>query len=84
MCWYGQASMGWTYIVMVGFFAVLVALLVVGVVVAGRLLGRSAPDRRNPVPLTTARHVLAQRFAHGDLDEDEYRRRLAVLTDLES
>ncbi|MFZ4247511.1 SHOCT domain-containing protein [Streptomyces griseoincarnatus] len=35
----------------------------------------SGPDRRPPA----AEQVLAERFARGEIDEDEYRRRAAVL-----
>ena len=58
---------GWGGLVMLGFWA----LIVLGVVVAGRAFGssRSEPDphRRSPT------EILAERFARGEIDEKDYR-----------
>lgn len=48
------------------------AALVIGAVA---LFGR----RRRPDPVETAAEALAERYARGDIDEDEYRERLRVL-----
>jgi putative membrane protein len=51
------------------------ALLITGIVLLVRYLGRSAPaaDRGSP------ERILAERYARGDIDEQEYRQRLQVL-----
>lgn len=69
--WWGYAGMG---IGMVLFWG----LLVVAVV----LLVRSTGDGRHPPPPSThaaPERVLADRFARGEIDEQEYRERIAVL-----
>ncbi|MGW7547408.1 SHOCT domain-containing protein [Streptomyces sp. NPDC054770] len=63
---------------MVLFWAALVA---VGVLLFGALsrsAGSGAPATAPPTGPTPER-LLAERFARGEIDEDEYRRRLAVL-----
>jgi len=53
---------------------VLVAWLVVRIV---RDAGR--PRHPGPPPVSSAEELLRQRFASGEIDEEEYRRRLEVL-----
>lgn len=61
-------------------FAPLVAgVLIVAVVVLGLVVARG--DDRAPRPSDDAREVLRQRFARGEIDEDEYDRRRRVLDD---
>ena len=62
------------------------AALITAVVVAIRYLSQSQPRGRTPTPALTegrtdAENVLAGRFARGEIDEDEYRRRVAVLSE---
>lgn len=83
MFWYGHGITGWGWFAMsVGtlvFWALVitvVALLFRALVTAGRDAGGrtvAPPDWRTPEQL------LAERFARGEIDEDEYRRRLEVL-----
>ena len=54
-------------------------LLVVAVVAFVRWSRRDAATSRTASPPETAEQVLANRFARGDLDEEDYRRRLSVL-----
>lgn len=66
----------WGYVAMIVGMVVFWGLLVLAVAGSVRLLGRL--DR--PVVVSpTAELVLAERFAHGDIDEREYRHRLDVL-----
>ena len=55
-------------------------LVIAGVVAAIRYLG-AAQDRTNgPVP-RTPQEVLAERYARGEIEEEEYERRLRTLRD---
>jgi len=67
---------GWftTSISMLLLWAVLVAIAVV----LYRTMNRAPDPPRTPAG-TPAEHLLAERFARGEIDEEEYRRRLAVL-----
>ncbi|MFF4910809.1 SHOCT domain-containing protein [Streptomyces sp. NPDC001260] len=85
MFWYDHDVSGWGWFTMsVGmilFWAVLIAL---GVMLF-RTLSRSddSPTSSGTAPRrpagSTAEQLLAERFARGEIDEDEYRHRLAVL-----
>lgn len=63
---------GWWWVMGIGWLVV-VALIVVTVVVLVRHLGPGPASRRD------AEAVLAERFARGELDADEYRTRRDVL-----
>ena len=78
MSWYvGDHMTGWGWVGMTLSTVLFVGLLVVG----GLLLVRSAkPSERPPTP-PSPEQVLAERYARGDIDEEEYRRRLATLAD---
>lgn len=54
-------------------------LLIVAVVAFIRWSRRDAATPRTASSQETAEQLLANRFARGDLDEEDYRRRLAVL-----
>lgn len=57
-------------------------LVIAGIVVLVRSLGGTRQDHR-PGPdggRTSAEELLAERFARGEIDEDEYTRRLQVLS----
>lgn len=65
---WGMMGMGW-----------LAMLAIVGLVVWAVIqttAGRSSP---NSVPTDSAERILADRFARGDIDNDEYRQRLDEL-----
>jgi putative membrane protein len=73
MMWgYPASWWGWLLMMlgMLGFWGLLIALVVV-------LVRRpSPPDQR---PHLSPEDLLAERFARGELDEDQYRHRLDVL-----
>ena len=78
---YGDHPSGWWYalgiISMVLFWSVLVLAIAATVRYLDRgRQGRSTPER--PAP-PTAELVLADRFARGEIDADEYRQRLDTL-----
>lgn len=69
---------GWALmlIAMVVFWAVIIAIVVVAV----RYLARNTKSsRQEGVTSWGAERLLAERYARGELDDDEYRQRLTVL-----
>jgi putative membrane protein len=71
-----------------GFSMLLGTLLVLGALIAGvvvlvRRLNRpaAAPPEPSTTVRTSAESTLADRFARGEIDEEEYRARLAALRD---
>jgi putative membrane protein len=77
MHWYGDHISGWGYTLMTVSIVLFWGLILAGVVALVRYLSRSgqqtaAPPLERPTP----EQVLAERFARGDIDEDEYRQRL--------
>ncbi|MGW3208831.1 SHOCT domain-containing protein [Streptomyces sp. NPDC001135] len=87
MMWY-HGGWGWGgWFVMTVFMVLFWAVLIVGFVVLVRYL---AGTRHQPPGLFSppgeggwqdrrAENLLAERFARGEIDEDEYKRRLALL-----
>jgi putative membrane protein len=79
MGWYvGDHMTGWGWVGMTLSTVLFLALLVIG----GMLLIRFArqPDRQGPPP-RSAEQILAERFARGELTEEQYRQQLATLRD---
>lgn len=78
MYWSDYDPSGWGWVVMtVGMF-VFWGLLITLAVVLVRGLNRPSGQGHGLRP--TPEQLLAERFARGEIDEDEYRRRLATLT----
>ena len=76
MMWqYGNGMGGWGFGLMTVGNLLVWALIVVGVIALLRHLSR----RESAVPRPTAEELLAERFARGDITEQEYRDRLDVL-----
>lgn len=76
MFWYGNGMNGWSYVLMAAGMVVFWALVVIGVVALVRYFGR---ESRAVVIPAAAEQVLAERFARGEIDEQEYGHRLDVL-----
>lgn len=78
MFWYGNHMNGWGYGLMAFSSVLFWALVIGGIVALVRHQGRTAQtDARRSVP--TAEQVLADRFARGEIDAEEYRQRLETL-----
>lgn len=77
--WHGGSGGGaWaiTAMVLVVFFA----LVITAVIVAARYLsdgGHNPPHR--VAPGRAPEHLLAERYARGEIDDEEFRRRMAIL-----
>jgi putative membrane protein len=82
MFWYVHDVGGWGWVAMsagmILFWAVIIAL---GVLLYRALArpGGSSDRADNPPLEPTPEQILAERFARGDIDEDEYHRRLTAL-----
>jgi putative membrane protein len=79
MFWYGSAMGGWGYaVVMIG-MVVFWAAVIYGIAALIRQAGRSGPPSGEPALPPAPERLLAERFARGEIDEEEYQRRLAGL-----
>lgn len=84
MFWYGPGHMaGWGFagagaIIMIVTAVLLWAVLVTGLVVLIRYLRGPLPPARPETPEPPA-SVLADRYARGEIDDEEYHRRLETL-----
>ena len=81
MWWYGPGMNGWGYALMTVSMVLFWALVIFGVAALVRYPGRAErtmtdrPATSRPTPEA----LLAERFARGEIDEDEYQHRLQVL-----
>ncbi|MFE7607042.1 SHOCT domain-containing protein [Streptomyces celluloflavus] len=90
MFWYGHAMNGWGWLGMMTGTVLLWALIIVIAVLVFRALARPGPPggehtgrRGGPAPGgPTPERILAERYARGEIDDEEYRRRLATLRDM--
>ncbi len=74
MFWTDHDVGGWGYALMSLSMLVFWGLVITGIVLLVRNLGRSPQPGR-----ATPEQILAERFARGEIDEDEYQRRLQSL-----
>lgn len=77
MYWSGHDMFGWGYPLGLIGMALFWVAVIIGIVALARYAGRGR--YRPGDPHQPAEHLLAERFARGEIDEDEYRRRLAAL-----
>jgi putative membrane protein len=81
MMYYGTGMSGWSIALMglsgLLFWGLIIAGIVAAVRSAGRTGRRDAPAGHAPTPQQT----LADRFARGDIDEEQYARSLKVLNE---
>ncbi|WP_405910440.1 MULTISPECIES: SHOCT domain-containing protein [unclassified Streptomyces] len=78
MYWNRHDMNGWDWFAMSISTALMWALLVTVAVLLFRTLNRS-PELPHTPTAASPEQLLADRFARGEIDEDEYRNRLAVL-----
>lgn len=83
MFWYDHDLSGWGWFAMSVSMVLFWALIITIGVLLFRALARpdtsQAPQSGTPTHRPTPEQLLAERFARGEIDEDEYRRRLTVL-----
>ena len=77
MWWYGPGMTSWGYGLMTASMVLFWTLVIFAVVLVVRYVGRGNQER---APRPTPEEFLAERFARGEIDEDEYEHRLDVLT----
>jgi putative membrane protein len=75
MMYYGGWGWGWAMVCMVAFVAI---IALVAWAIVSSTTKRSAPDDRTGSP--DAISLLERRFAGGEIDENEYKRRRQLLT----
>lgn len=82
MFWYGHDIGGWGYAGMAIGMVLFWALIVGGIVVLVRFAGGDQVTRYTmPPEQPDPQHLLAVRFARGEINETEYREKLALLRD---
>ncbi|MFC4536868.1 SHOCT domain-containing protein [Sphaerisporangium dianthi] len=78
MYWNGSGMNGWGYALMTLSTVVFWVLLITGMVLLVRYLTRTAQGPGGSA-VPAADEVLAQRYARGEIDAEEYRTRLSTL-----
>jgi putative membrane protein len=76
--WDGHGFAPWGFALMTVSMVLFWALVILAIVALVRYLGRSGRAARGTV---SAEELLAERFARGEIDEDEYHRRLETLSE---
>ena len=80
MFWYGNGMNGWGYVLMTVGMVLFWGLVIFGIVTMVRHLGRAAQlPGETAAPRPAPERLLAERFARGEIDDQEYRARLATL-----
>jgi putative membrane protein len=78
MFWTDHDLSGWGWVAMVTGMVVFWGLLIALAVILVRALSQPTDQARGPRP--SPEQLLGERFARGEIDEEEYRRRRAALT----
>lgn len=79
---YGEHMSGWGYALGITGMVLFWVVLVLAIANAVRYLDRKRGES-SPPPPPTAEQVLAERFARGEIDADQYRQRLDTLRQAE-
>lgn len=77
--YWGWGSWIVTAMVMTLFFALVITAIVAAVRYLGGPGHQHRPAAHGPQPGRRPDEILAERFARGDIDDEEYRRRVALL-----
>ncbi|MEV4729959.1 MULTISPECIES: SHOCT domain-containing protein [Saccharopolyspora] len=77
---FGDGGMGvWGFAFMTASTVLFWAVIILGIIALVRYLSRTADHGRSQDSTSSAERLLADRFARGEIDEEEYQRRLQVL-----
>ncbi|KAA0973416.1 SHOCT domain-containing protein [Paeniglutamicibacter gangotriensis] len=79
MFWYGNDANGWGMVLMIASMVLFWGAVITGITLLVRPSRPGLPKRGSMLPMHTAEGLLAERFARGEIDQDEYVTRLAVL-----
>ncbi|MEU1866406.1 MULTISPECIES: SHOCT domain-containing protein [Streptomyces] len=79
MFWYGDGMNGWGWFAMSAGMVLFWGLLITVAVMLFRTLDRAGERPSGSRPSTSAEQILGERLARGEIDEEEYRRRLTAL-----
>ena len=80
MYWYGSGMSGWGYALMTVSMVLFWGAVIAGIVLLVRHFSRGGQQAPAPPSQPASpEQMLAERFARGEIDEEEYRQRLAVL-----
>jgi putative membrane protein len=78
MMYWGHGMSGWGYLAMALSTVAFWGVLITGIVLLARYLGGGYRASRPPTTVDP-QQILAERFARGEIDEQEYHSRLATL-----
>ena len=78
MFWYDHDVSGWGWFAMSASMILFWALIITAAVLLFHTLNRQHEHTHTPAP-SAPEQVLGERFARGEIDEEEYRRRLDAL-----
>ena len=78
MMYWGYGMNGWGYLTMALSTVAFWGVLITGIVLLVRYLGSGYRSRRPPTTVEP-QQILVERFARGEIDEQEYHSRLATL-----
>ncbi|MBC7269365.1 MAG: SHOCT domain-containing protein [Streptomyces sp.] len=78
MFWYANGMSGWGWFGMSVGMVAFWSLVITAVVLGFRAVSRPYEHSRTPAA-PTPEQILAERFARGEIDDEEYRRRLSAL-----
>jgi putative membrane protein len=79
MFWYGSGMSGWGYGLMTVGLILFWGAVIFVLVALVRYLSRNGQRTTSPPSQQTPEQMLAERFARGEIAEDEYQRRLTAL-----
>nr|WP_282779903.1 hypothetical protein [Nocardia sp. CC201C] len=79
MYWYDHGPSGWGYVGMGIGMLLFWGLVIATFALIVRMTARPDREGKPPVTQTPAEQLLAERFARGDIDEQEYISRLTAL-----
>jgi putative membrane protein len=80
MMYWGSGIGGWGMLLMTVSTLLFWGLLIAGIIALVRYTGHSRPQSGSAIDKTAnPERILAERFARGEIDQDEYTQRLQVL-----